>query len=148
MSRRPPPPLRAHHLVQSSARGPEKAPFGFWSTNMTTKTKTPEPAPSKNGNGHPNAKPTETTGEAKNPAAASQTAARPSPVAQGFPTGWDDISIGHLVLATEGGGEGYWEAIVIGVEGDMVTMRWRDFHGYAKFTQNRTAVALLKPSVS
>jgi hypothetical protein len=29
MSRRPPPPLRAHHLVQSSARGPEKAPFGF-----------------------------------------------------------------------------------------------------------------------
>jgi hypothetical protein len=106
---------------------------------MTTKTKTPEPAPSKNGNGDPKAKPAEGTSEATTSHGA---------VAQGFPRSWDDISIGHLVLATEGGGEGYWEAIVIGVEGDMVTMRWRDFHGYAKFTQNRTAVALLKPSVS
>jgi hypothetical protein len=115
---------------------------------MTTKTKTPEPAPSKNGNGDPKAKPAEGTSQAKTTAHPAQTAPGPSPVAQGFPAGWDDISIGHLVLATEGGGEGYWEAIVIGVEGDMVTMRWRDFPGYAKFTQNRTAVALLKPSVS
>jgi hypothetical protein len=67
------------------------------------------------------------------------------PVAQGYPKDWQDLTVGHLVLATEGGGGGWWEAIVIGVEGDMITLRWRDYPGYAKFTQNRTAVALMKP---
>jgi hypothetical protein len=34
---------------------------------------------------------------------------------------------------------------VIGVEGDMVTLRWRDYPGHSKFAQHRSAVALLKP---
>jgi hypothetical protein len=42
-------------------------------------------------------------------------------------------------------GAGWWEAIVTDRAGDLVTMRWRDYPGYPKFVQHRTAVALLKP---
>jgi hypothetical protein len=66
-------------------------------------------------------------------------------LAQGYPRDWDDIQVGHLVLAQEKVDEGWWEAIVIGIEGDMLTMRWRDWPKYPKVTQHRSAVALLKP---
>jgi hypothetical protein len=72
--------------------------------------------------------------------------ASPAPnIAQGYPRDWDDISVGHLVIAQANAEEGWWEAIVIAREGDMVTMRWRDYPGYPKLVQHRTAVALLKP---
>ena len=53
--------------------------------------------------------------------------------------------VGHLVIAQANAEDGWWEAVVIAREGDMLTMRWRDFPGYPKFVQHRTAVALLKP---
>ena len=72
--------------------------------------------------------------------------ASPTPnVAQGYPRDWDDINVGHLVIAQTNAEDGWWEAIVIDREGDTLTMRWRDFPGYPKFVQHRTAVALLKP---
>ena len=66
-------------------------------------------------------------------------------VAQGYPVDWEHISVGHLVIAHEHADDGWWEAIVIGIEGDMLTLRWRDFPKYPKLVQHRTAVALLKP---
>ena len=72
--------------------------------------------------------------------------ASPAPsVAQGYPRDWDDISVGNLVIAQASVEEGWWEAIVIAREGDTLTMRWRDYPGYPKLVQHRTAVALLKP---
>jgi hypothetical protein len=72
--------------------------------------------------------------------------ASPAPsVAQGYPRDWDDIGIGHLVIAQTNAEDGWWEAIVIARDGDTLTMRWRDFPGYPKLVQHRTAVALLKP---
>jgi hypothetical protein len=83
--------------------------------------------------------PTETS--APNPDAAS-----PAPsVAEGYPRDWDDISVGHLVIAQTNVEDGWWEAIVIARDGDTLTMRWRDFPGYPKLVQHRTVVALLKP---
>ena len=67
-------------------------------------------------------------------------------IAQGYPRDWDDINVGHLVIAREGAVSGWWEAIVTDRAGDLVTMRWRDFPGYPRFVQHRTTVALLKPS--
>jgi hypothetical protein len=70
----------------------------------------------------------------------------PTPVmAQGYPRDWDDISVGHLVIAYGAADEGWWEAIVIAREGDMLTLRFRDYPKDPKFVQHRTAVALLKP---
>jgi hypothetical protein len=74
--------------------------------------------------------------------AADTTSAAP-PLAQGYPRDWDDISVGHLVLAPDGA-VGWWEAIVIARDGDVLTLRWRDYSNIPKFTQHRTGVALLK----
>jgi hypothetical protein len=80
--------------------------------------------------------PTETSAPNSDPASPA--------VAQGYPRDWDDISVGHLVIARDDADAGWWEAIVTDRAGDTLTMRWRDYPGHPKFVQHRTAVALLK----
>jgi hypothetical protein len=89
--------------------------------------------------GKPADNPTETSAPNSDP-----TSLAPS-VAEGYPRDWNDICVGHLVIAREDADSGWWEAIVIAREGDTLTMRWRDYRGYPTFVQHRTAVALLKP---
>ena len=89
------------------------------------------------GTGKPADNPTETSAPNSDPASPA--------VAQGYPRDWDDISVGHLVIARDDADAGWWEAIVTDRAGDLVTMRWRDYPGHPKFVQHRTAVALLKP---
>jgi hypothetical protein len=94
------------------------------------------------GTGKPAEGPTETS-------APSPDATSPAPgVGQGYPRDWDDISVGHLVIAYSAVDEGWWEAIVTAREGDMLTMRFRDYLKEPKIVQHRTAVALLKPPLS
>jgi hypothetical protein len=91
------------------------------------------------GTGTPADNPTEIGAPNSDPAS-------PAPnIAQGYPCDWDDIGVGHLVIAQEDAVNGWWEAIVTDRAGDMLTMRWRDYPGHPKFVQHRTAVALLKP---
>jgi hypothetical protein len=91
------------------------------------------------GIGKPADDPTETSAPNSDPAS-------PAPsIAEGYPRDWDDISVGHLVIAQTNAEEGWWEAVVTDRAGDSLTMRWRDFPGYPKFVQHRTAVALQKP---
>jgi hypothetical protein len=59
------------------------------------------------------------------------------------PEDWDEIGIGSLVLATVGVKDGWWESIVIGVNGDSFTLKWRDFPRDPVFVRSRTEVALL-----
>ena len=47
--------------------------------------------------------------------------------APGLPTSWDDIAVGHLVIAQEALDDGWWEAIVLARDGDMLTLKWRDY---------------------
>jgi hypothetical protein len=77
--------------------------------------------------------PTETSTPNSDPARAPN-------VAQGYPRDWDDISVGHLVIAQASVEEGWWEAIVIAREGDTLTMRWRDYPGYPKLVQLSGAI--------
>ena len=65
----------------------------------------------------------------------------------GLPGDWDEIDIGHLVIANEGPGNGWWDAIVVEVNGDMLTLRWRDFPWQENVVQHRSAVALIKSGV-
>ena len=59
------------------------------------------------------------------PEATDQSAAeQPAP---GLPATWDDIAVGHLVIAHEGANNGWWEAIVLARDGDMLTLKWRDY---------------------
>jgi hypothetical protein len=107
-------------------------------------------AATNNGNngdgqtGEPTEKPAEAAAAGNETAPSAAEPAQPA-VAHGYPRDWNDISVGHLVIASGGPTDGWWEAIVIGLEGDMLTLRWRDYPRYPKFVQHRSAVALLKP---
>jgi hypothetical protein len=65
------------------------------------------------------------------------------PVASGLPKSWDDIAPGHLVIAQETLEYGWWEAIVIERNGDMLSLRFRDYPKLPKFVRHRAAVALV-----
>ena len=67
--------------------------------------------------------------------------------APGLPRSWDDIAVGHLVLAWEEEEYyGWWEAIVLARNGDTLTLKWRDWTGFPNATRHVGSVALLKPT--
>jgi hypothetical protein len=66
--------------------------------------------------------------------------------APGLPATWDDIAVGHLVIAHDSVNAGWWEAIVLARDGDMLTLKWRDYPYQANAVRHAGAVALLKPT--
>ena len=70
------------------------------------------------------------------------------PVATGLPQTWDEIGPGHLVIAQEALEYGWWEAIVIERNGDMLKLRFRDYPKLPKFSRHRAAVALISAAPS
>lgn len=70
------------------------------------------------------------------------------PSAAGLPANWTDIQPGHLIIAQEDGGvkEGWWEAVVLARDGDMLTLKWRDYPKQSHVTRHIAAVALLNPT--
>ena len=71
-------------------------------------------------------------------------AARPrQPGGPARPQDWDEIGIGSVVLATVGVEDGWWESIVIGVNADAFSLKWRDFPREPVFVRRRTELALL-----
>ena len=81
--------------------------------------------------------------EADQPNGDRPGAAQPAP---GLPTSWDDIAVGHLVIAQEALDDGWWEAIVLARDGDMLTLKWRDYPWQPNGLRHAGSVALLKPS--
>ena len=75
-------------------------------------------------------------------------APEPEKPAAALPGSWDEINVGHLVIALEDVDCCWWAAIVISIDGDMLKLRWRDFPKYKPFVRHRAAVALLKPAAS
>jgi len=71
------------------------------------------------------------------------TAGQPAP---GLPTAWDDIAVGHMVIAHEGAREPWWAAIVVARDGEMLTLKWRDYPQEPNVVRHAGAVALLKPA--
>jgi hypothetical protein len=61
-----------------------------------------------------------------------------------LPASWDDVAVGHLVIAHEGAWDGWWEAIVLARDGDMLTLKWRDYD-QPNVVRHVGSVALLKP---
>jgi hypothetical protein len=67
----------------------------------------------------------------------------PAPPVNSRPLSWDDIEIGSLVLATTGVEDGWWESVVLGSNGEALTLKWRDFPGEPTFIRRRSELALL-----
>ena len=55
-----------------------------------------------------------------------------------LPKTWQEISLGDLVVAQEGPEDGWYEAIVAEVNGDMLTLRWRDYPRERRSVQPKT----------
>ena len=72
-----------------------------------------------------------------------ETPANPNPTAQDLPSSWDEIGPGHLVIARETFECGWLEAIVVERNGDLLTLRYRDYPSYRNFVRHRSAVALI-----
>ena len=70
-----------------------------------------------------------------------------SPITSGLPRTWDEIAVGHLVLAQETLDEGFWECICQKREGDLVTLRYRDAPQYSQFVRHVTALGLINPGI-
>jgi hypothetical protein len=80
--------------------------------------------------------------EAEQPNGDQPGAAQAAP---GLPSSWDDVAVGHLVIAQESLGDGWWEAIVLARDGDMLTLKWRDYPWQPNVLRHAGSVALLKP---
>ncbi len=68
--------------------------------------------------------------------------------AAGLSTSWDDIAVGHLVIAHQSAIADWWEAIVVARDGDMLTLKWRDYPDEANVLRHVGSVALLKPGLA
>jgi hypothetical protein len=67
------------------------------------------------------------------------------PAARGLPKSWDEIAAGHLVIAQESLEYGWWEAIVLGRNGDTFTLQYRDYPHLPKFVRHLSTIALMCP---
>jgi hypothetical protein len=93
------------------------------------------------------AEPSQQSGTTASTDAPSPTSAPAAP-AQGLPRDWDSIQVGHLVIAHENMIEGWWEAIVIATDNEMLTLKWRDYPKQENVVRHASAVALLKPTAT
>lgn len=87
----------------------------------------------------------------KEPTPASEPSDKPanvpcaSPTVSGLPKSWETVAVGHMVLAFEGPGEGWWEAVVVNREEEILTLRYRDYPKVPNFQRHITTVALINP---
>ena len=64
-----------------------------------------------------------------------------------YETMWATVEVGSMVLATlPSAYDGWWESIVVAVNGDNLTLRWRDAPKEKPFRVSRRNVALLHPA--
>jgi hypothetical protein len=61
-----------------------------------------------------------------------------------LPEDWDQIGVGSVVLA-EDDPDGWWESIVIGENGDAVTLKWAGL-SHLRAAANRTRTASASPT--
>ena len=62
-----------------------------------------------------------------------------------LPRNWQEIGLGDLVVAQWGLEDGWYEAIVVEANGDMLTLRWRDYPRDRRIVRHRLRLGLLYP---
>jgi hypothetical protein len=67
------------------------------------------------------------------------------PLASGLPQNWESIAVGNMVLIGAGPGDGWWEAIVLTRDGEILTLRCRDFPKEPIYQRHISTIALINP---
>jgi hypothetical protein len=62
------------------------------------------------------------------------------------PKHWDEITVSDLVLAYDPETEGWFDAIVLGIDGDLLRLRWLHYPLERLAPQRRDRLALLPPT--
>ena len=70
------------------------------------------------------------------------------PARTGLPKSWEDIAVGHLVIAQECPAYGWAEAIVIDRKDKVLTLRYLDYSKLPRFYREIRAVALLSQTTA
>ena len=66
-----------------------------------------------------------------------------------LPADWDGITVGSLVLASEGPMEGWFEAVAVEQRGDdLFVLRWRDWPDQPQIVRRRDHLGLLPPTLA
>lgn len=68
-----------------------------------------------------------------------------SPTIGGLPRSWESVNVGHMVLVHESPEDGWWEAVVLAREDEVLTLRFRDYPKQPTFVRHLSAVALVNP---
>jgi hypothetical protein len=68
-----------------------------------------------------------------------------SPISSGLPRSWDSIGVGHVVLGQDSPEKGWWECVVVQREGEILTLRLRDYPKEGTYLRHITQVALINP---
>lgn len=64
-----------------------------------------------------------------------------------MPESWDKVVVGSLVLATDGPLDGWYEANVVEIKGEVgLRLQWRDYLDIPAFTRRIDQVALIHPA--
>ena len=95
--------------------------------SASTASQSPPDGPVRSEEGQGDGSPTETSNEPPSPS-------------------WEAIGLGSIVLAPADPDDGWWEAIVVKVAGDRLTLRWRDYPDEPLIVRQRHRLALLHPS--
>jgi hypothetical protein len=93
-------------------------------------------AAAANGNTHPTSPPNGSSGA---------SGSTPGGSAPRLPQNWQAIGLGDLVLASQSREDGWYEAIVVEQNGDMFTLRWRDYPRQRRIVRHRLRLGLLYP---
>jgi hypothetical protein len=62
-----------------------------------------------------------------------------------LPESWSAIKEGSVVLVHQNRDDGWWEGYVLKRQGNMVTLRWRDFPKQDSFVRHVACLALMDP---
>lgn len=68
-----------------------------------------------------------------------------SPTIGGLPRSWESVGVGHMVLIHESPEDGWWEAVVVAREDQVLTLRFRDYPKQPTIVRHLSAVALVNP---
>jgi hypothetical protein len=93
-------------------------------------------AAAADGNGHPTSPPNGSSGA---------FGSTPGGSAPHLPRDWQAIGVGDLVVASQTQEDGWYEAIVVEQNGDMLTLRWRDYPRERRLVRHRLRLGLLYP---